>query len=410
MPLTTYKQMVGRAGRAGKSSIGDSIMICNKNDFTKIVTLLTSKMNLTKSSYLNDPSHFRSMILNLLGSKLVNTFNGIMEFIRCSLAYVQADVMSNALSNDIKEIIKALLKEEAVSYKLKPHEFQIALFEYNDKDGNLIYIHADDELRISKLGEAAVNAGMTLNEAREIEKDLRKAHESLVLTNLLHLLYIVAPKDIINSINVNFEVLSELFFDLERTNPSIGQSAKVMGISKAQLMKMRFHSVAYSPSLIFIYKRFYVAMMLFELWSECDVFDVAKRYKVDRGIVSKLMSSASTEAYSIFKFCEVFDEFWVFKEILENFSKRLQHCCSLELLPLMELPNVKLGRAKMMYKAGIKSIMDVAALTPEEFSSTIKFINIQQATKVIKAAKYMLQNEFDDNNERLNEMRDLLKK
>lgn len=157
-------------------------------------------------------------------------------------------------------------------------------------------------------------------------------------------------------------------------------------------------------------KRFYVAMILFNLWNGEDAYDVARQFKIDRGIVSKLMSSASAEAYSIFKFCEVFDEFWVFKEILENFSKRLQHCCSVELLPLMELPGVKIGRAKMLYAAGIKSVMDVAALSPDELAHNIKFINIQQATKVIKAAKYLLKNEFDDNREKLLVMKDVLNK
>lgn len=410
LPLTTYKQMVGRAGRAGKSAVGDSILICKKSDYQQVVQLLTSRMDLTTSSYLNNPLHFRSMILNLLGSKFVWDFKGIVEFIKCSLAYVQIDTFARDMFGDVREVLKNLLSEGALSYKSKSEEMRTVILKYVGDDGTEHSIYPDDELKISKMGEAAVNSGKSLEDARQIESDMRKAYESLVLTQSLHLLYIVAPRDVIASIHINYQTFSELFFDLERIDSSIVQTAKAIGISMAQVAKMRTSSSSYSSAQTSMFKRFYVAMMLYELWNGRDIFDVAKRFKVDRGVVSKLMSSASSEAYSIFKFCEVFEEFWVFKEILENFSKRLQYCCSLELLPLMELPSVKIGRAKMMYAAGIKSIMDVAALTPEEFSRTIKFINVQQATRVIRAAKYMLRTEFDDNCEKLFAMKDVLKK
>lgn len=430
LPLTTYKQvsldliiersynkvwfnlvkMVGRAGRAGKSAIGDSILICKKNDYQQVVSLLTSRMDLTLSSYLSDASQFRSMILNLLGCKFVWSYDGIVDFIKCSLAYVQVDHLIRDIFDDIREVIKTLLAEGALSYTIKTSGRRAILLKYISEDGTQHSVYPDDNLKISKMGLAAVNAGKSLEDARQIETDLRKAYQSLVLTQSLHLLYIVAPKDVIASIHINYQTFSELFFDLERIDSSIVQTAKAIGISVAQVAKMRTSSSSYTPSQTAMHKRFYVAMMLFELWIGRDIFDVAKRFKVDRGVVSKLMNSASSEAYSTFKFCEVFEEFWVFKEILENFSKRLQHCCSLELLPLMELPSVKIGRAKMMYAAGIKSIMDVAALTPEEFTRSIKFINTQQATRVIKAAKYMLRTEFDDNCERLFAMKDVLKK
>lgn len=231
----------------------------------------------------------------------------------------------------------------------------------------------------------------------------------MVLSQPLHLLYIVAPREIYASINLNYRTFSELFFEMERIDKSVIKTASVLGISMGQVSRMMKTSNV-TEILIPTIKRFYVAMMLFNLWNGVDAFDVARNFKVDRGMVSKLMTSASNEAYSIFKFCEVFDEFWVFREILENFSRRLQHCCSTELLPLMELPGIKVARAKMLYSAGIKTIMDVASLTPEQLTHTIKFINTQQAARVIKAAKYALKAEFDDNREKLLVMKDVLNK
>ena len=34
--LSRYKQMIGRAGRAGMGEIGESILVCTKNDTPKV--------------------------------------------------------------------------------------------------------------------------------------------------------------------------------------------------------------------------------------------------------------------------------------------------------------------------------------------------------------------------------------
>ena len=99
----------------------------------------------------------------------------------------------------------------------------------------------------------------------------------------------------------------------------------------------------------------------------------------------------------------------MFKEILEKFSKRLSHCCSAELLPLMELPGIKIGRAKLMYKAGIRTVCDVAALTPEDLVKSLKTINLRQAKQVVRAAKHAVVEELDNIKGKMYEMMELTK-
>lgn len=48
--LSRYKQMVGRAGRAGFGEIGESILICESKDMQKVKDMLMAPMDRAVSS------------------------------------------------------------------------------------------------------------------------------------------------------------------------------------------------------------------------------------------------------------------------------------------------------------------------------------------------------------------------
>lgn len=83
-------------------------------------------------------------------------------------------------------------------------------------------------------------------------------------------------------------------------------------------------------------------MILHELWKEKSVHEIAEIYHINRGIVQTLITAAAAYASSVLKFCEELEEFWAFRELLNLLTKRLSYCCTLELIPLMDLPSVKL--------------------------------------------------------------------
>lgn len=190
------------------------------------------------------------------------------------------------------------------------------------------------------MGKAAVNAGMSLEEAQKTEADLKKAHQNLVLEKCLHMLFLVAPDENQVSINPDYAHYNSI---LMRLDDALLRTANVVGISESLAMRMITKPGSIKEQEKELLKRFYLALILFELWNSKDVHQVATEYSVNRGIVYSLMNAASSKSYSIFKFCEMYEDFWLFKELLEKFSKRLMYCCcSAELLPLMELPAVKI--------------------------------------------------------------------
>lgn len=180
-----------------------------------------------------------------------------------------------------------------------------------------------------------MKAGFSLEEAKIQEADIKKLNPHWVMSQCLHMLFVVAPLEC--SVKPDNKHFNDIFMHLEST---LLHTAQVIGITESLAMKLVTRPTAISESDYVLIKRFYIALMLYDLYK--NVYEVAKTYNVERGVASSLMASASARAYSIFKFCEVFEEFTFLKDVLEKFSTRLLYHCSDELLPLMELPSVKI--------------------------------------------------------------------
>lgn len=63
----------------------------------------------------------------------------------------------------------------------------------------------------------------------------------------------------------------------------------------------------------------------------------------------------------------------------------------------------------MMFNAGLKTVADLAILTPTELCQNIKNLNLMQASKIIKAAKLSLLEEYDTKIEKAEEIKNIIK-
>lgn len=130
-----------------------------------------------------------------------------------------------------------------------------------------------------------------------------------------------------------------------------------------------------------------MTMVLNELWHLNPVSETAVSFGIDRGVVQNLMGMAAIEASCLLKFCEELEEFWAFRELFKNLSQRLSNICTVELVPLMQLPSVKMGRAKQLFNAGYKKIEDIARAKPKDLVSNIEHMNYRLAHQLVSAAK-----------------------
>lgn len=167
------------------------------------------------------------------------------------------------------------------------------------------------------------------------------------------------------------------------------QTAKVLGFTDAVAGKLLTNRKITEISER-VMNRFYVTLMLYDLWNEMSVYEVAVKYEVNRGLIQNLMTSAASFASNVYHFCGEFDEFWAFSLLLKGMSDRLSHCCVKELIPLMKLPSVKQNRAKQLFNAGYKTLQSVARAEPEKLMQEMDFMSRKLANQLIAAAKMIL--------------------
>ncbi|XP_046395540.1 helicase POLQ-like [Ischnura elegans] len=377
--LSRYKQMIGRAGRAGFDSHGESILICQSNDREKVKEVLKSKMDEANSGLCeSDGKAAENLVLSAIGLGLANTRIGLQNLFNHSLLNVQAKRLGTEANTVVDKAIARLLKIKMLS--------PVSQSPASNARSKTVVIGRDTKLTVSKLGKAAIKGSIDIGLADELYKDLRQAQSGLVLLSDLHLLYVVTPYDIASSIKPIPNIYYNVYMKL---NPEDLQTAYVLGISEACMIGLMTGKNTKGVSKA-VLNRFYVTLMLRDLWNQMSVWEVSRKFDTNRGIVQSLMNRAASFSSNVLHFCQEFEEFWAFRDMLVNFSKRLSHCCHAELLPLMDLPAVKRGRARQLYNAGFKTLQDVANSTPQQLVESIDHLPVKVARQIIAAAKLIL--------------------
>ncbi|KAG8454330.1 hypothetical protein GDO86_000826 [Hymenochirus boettgeri] len=383
-----YKQMVGRAGRAGIDCAGESILIIQEKDKELVQELVSKPMENCYSNLMHDSGKgFQSLLLSLVGLKIARTIEEIYNFVSYTLFSVQHSHFCKDMNlwDITKQSLESLI-DKGLIYSRNCNETERCIFE------------------VSKLGLATYKGSIDLAYCDLLYNDLKKGLEGLVLDSLLHLIYLVTPYDLVGQFNPDWIVY---FRQYNLLNPAEQKVAASVGVPESFLArKVSGQSVKHSADNVAV-NRLYLSFILYALLKEVDIWSVSEKFNIPRGSVQNLLSSSASFSSCVLHFCEELDEFWAYKSLLQEVTKKLTYCVKSELIPLMEVAGVLEARAKQLYNAGYTSLAHLANADNELMVKVIENLSRHQAKQIIFSAKMLLNEKTEALQEEVDELRRL---
>uniref|UniRef100_A0A3Q3GBE9 Helicase POLQ-like n=1 Tax=Labrus bergylta TaxID=56723 RepID=A0A3Q3GBE9_9LABR len=370
-----YKQMVGRAGRAGIDTVGESILILQEKDRNMAQTLVCAPMeNCFSKLMLDDGKGLLSLILSLIGLNV-----NLQEFLCGTLLFVQQEQLCvrRSLWEEVQTCVD-LLKEK-----------------------NLISVSADAQtLQVTRLGKATYKGSVDLTYSDILYKDLSKGLEGLLLNSYLHLVYLVTPYDMISQCKPDWMTYFRQFTRLSASEQKISAA---VGVPESFVARKAAGQTVKKTVNMEVVSRMYLALVLLSLLKETNLWSVSERFQLSRGFIQTLLSSSSAFCSCVLHFTEELEELWPFRALLMELTRRLSYCVRAELIPLMEVVGVMESRAKQLYNAGYKTLTHLANADPAVLCRSIENLSKKQANQIVASAKMLLnekasalQEEVDD--------------
>ncbi|XP_070844895.1 helicase POLQ-like [Chaetodon trifascialis] len=364
-----YKQMVGRAGRAGMDTVGESVLILQDQERHMAKGLVCAPMeNCFSNLLLDDGKGLLSLILSLVGLNIASSLDQIRDFLGGTLLSVQQRQLcvETSLWEAVQRCVHLL------------------------KDKGLIAAAADSDgqsLQVTKLGRATYKGSVDLSYSDVLYRDLSKGLDGLLLNSCLHLVYLVTPYDMVSQCKPDWMTFFRQFTLLSAAEQKMSAA---VGVPESFVARKAAGQTVKKSVNMEVVRRMYLALVLFSLLKETNLWSVAERFQLSRGFVQTLLSSSSAFCCCVLHFTEELEEFWPFKALLTELTRRLSYCVKAELVPLMEVVGVMESRAKQLYNAGYKTLTHLSNADPAVLCRTIEHLNKKQANQIVASAKMLV--------------------
>ncbi|VVC24751.1 Hypothetical protein CINCED_3A009416 [Cinara cedri] len=333
--ILQYRQMIGRAGRMGVDTAGESYLICNENERRMGEEVATHNLPPIKSCLgVGDFSNcLKRALLEVVAGCVVCTTEDAFEYIKCTLLYISTG--ENFNENLIHQCLKLLTEHQFIR-------------------------ESDNKLAPTNLGQACLAASVTPEIGLKLIKELDKARQNFVLDSELHLLYLITPYSVSEQIGHLdwFRVLNVW----EKLPYSMRKVGDMVGIEEGFIVKAMTgtsFSTSSDKHKLAVHRRFYTSLLLNDLINEVSINTVVAKFGTSKGLLQSLQQSSSTFAGMVTQFCKRLG--WSSLELLiSQFSERLQFGVQRQLVELLRLDCLNSITARTLFNAGIQTIPELA--------------------------------------------------
>ena len=243
-----YKQMCGRAGRAGfGNEYGESILICQQRDEQAVRRLIATPMAGCVSSLAKDTKVVASFILNLLHMGLCRSEDDIVNAMLNDTLYG----IQFQKTTDVRKVIF-----EAISI-LKSQEL----------------IEGSENLpKITDLGRATVRALIPVDKSKMVLENLRECCNTLCVSNLMHFFYIATL--LFDEDQIQYQILPDnICTQYYKLSKEELKAAELCGVHPGILADFQRSN---RPSLKIL--RFYITLIVLDTWRDPNkLYDISQR-------------------------------------------------------------------------------------------------------------------------------------
>ncbi|XP_036445013.1 DNA polymerase theta [Colossoma macropomum] len=353
LDILTYKQMVGRAGRKGVDTVGESVLVCKEAERMKGVSLIQGSLKpisscLVKREGEGVTTSMLRAILEIIVGGVASTPEEVRTYASCTLLAASMASMQPDQGGEQPETARSHGAIEACMDWLMDNEFI-----HIQKEGDT------ERYCPTHLGSATLSSSLSPPEALGIFADLQRAMKGFVLENDLHILYQITP------VYVDWTTIDwyQFFCLWEQLPSAMKRVAEMVGIQESFLARSVSGKLIAKTEKqrrqMAIHKRFFTTLVLFDLVSEEPLGTVAKKYGCSRGQLQSLQQSASTYAGMVTVFCNRLG--WHNLELLlSQFQSRLSFGVQRDLCDLVRISLLNAQRARALYSAGLVTVAEVA--------------------------------------------------
>jgi len=265
--VSSYRQMAGRAGRAGQSAYGEAILLLKQpKDVKEAQRLMTEPLPRLRSCLDPEMDGGRALvraILEAIASGALRQLGDLDTFLQCMLAVRQRSQNATRLQvflNHARSALRYLVEHRIVEEQLyvpvpaatlppKQEEQQqenapaagetasssaVGAPDFDTATASVFpAAQASTQLTPSKLGRALFQSSFAPDEGLLVFQDLKRARQRLVLDGNLHLLYLVTP--VFHGLQPDYSRLWNIYDRARRSDPVKALVFELVGLDEARL-------------------------------------------------------------------------------------------------------------------------------------------------------------------------------